>query len=82
MPGTMRTIQLDPTVPPVARTNYSDAVAYIQNDAPGYQVEFSPIEEKELSRFALDDCRVFGIEVNAVQICLRKINSSFIAGIL
>lgn len=80
VPGTMRTIQLDPAISPISRNNYSDAVAYIQNDAPGYQVEFFPVQREESRKFVLEDCRVFGTEFNAVQICLRKTNSSFVAG--
>ena len=44
VPGSMNTILLDPSQPSISQDSYPKAISYIQNDAPGYQIEFRPID--------------------------------------
>ena len=80
VPGTMRTILLDPSLPPLSSANFTDAFSYIQNDAPGYQVEFTSTDPDESSFDLGHDCRVFGIDILGMQICLKKERDFLIAG--
>lgn len=77
VPGSMASVQLDPSVPVIAPTDYPNAYAWMQIDAPGYQLDFSPIAETNMTT---DDCRVFGISSCAVQICLANHGPSLQAG--
>jgi hypothetical protein len=78
-PGSMRNILLDPKLPPIGSNEYPGAISYMQNDAPGYQIDYSPLDPTD-SPITLADCRVYGIEIMAIQICLRKSNNSLLAG--
>jgi hypothetical protein len=80
LPGPMALIEFDPSQPVVTADQYPVATAYIQNDAPGYQIDFEPIDYEHDPPMTLDDCKVFGTNTIAVQICLKKVNSSFLAG--
>ena len=83
-PGPMSLLKFDLTVNPVPKEDSSSASTFVLKNAPGYQIEFEPKNEKQEP--ALDtsiDCRAFGIFVVAVEICLRLNNdSSFSASIL
>lgn len=80
IPGSMMTILLEPDLPPIQKDNYSSAVSYIQNDAPGYQIEFYPIDPVRDPPMTPNDCRVYGLNMMAIQICLKKSESSMMAG--
>jgi hypothetical protein len=80
LPGPMALIEFDPSQPVVTTDQYPVATAYIQNDAPGYQIDFEPIDYEHDPPMTLDDCKVYGTNTIAVQICLKKVNSSFLAG--
>src|SRR5947207_11936288 len=67
-------------MPNITMSDYPTATTYILNDSPGYQVDFYPIKESKDPPMTLDDCRVFGIPFDAIQICLKKSNSSLLAG--
>jgi hypothetical protein len=81
MPGRAVNIVRDPSEPSVTTENLTDATALIQYDAPGYQVEFSQIDPPSPA-MTLNDCRLYGISDVAIQICMMKEDSSFLAGIL
>lgn len=78
MPGLMSTIVFDSTQPSFDK--YPEGRALIQDDAPGYQVEFSPVDSEDHSPVMSTDCRVYGINKLAIQICLKSAGNSFIAG--
>ena len=80
LPGPMALIDFGPSLPTITADQYPDATSYIQNDAPGYQIDFEPIDYEHDPSITLDDCKVFGVHTIAVQICLKKVNSSFLAG--
>jgi len=81
MPGMAAAILPDASEPPITAENFTNALSLIQHDAPGYQVEFSPIQ-LPIPTMTLSDCRLYGISYVAIQICLRNQGSSFIAGTL
>jgi hypothetical protein len=61
-------------------SNYTNADTFITIDAPGYQLDFGPLEPDD-PPVTLQDCRVYGYNELAVEICLKKTdNSTFIAG--
>jgi hypothetical protein len=78
IPGPLSIILFDPTSPNITAADYPDATSYIQQDAPGYQIDYYPIDEDPA--FTLDDCRVYGISNTAFQLCLKMSNSSLLAG--
>jgi hypothetical protein len=80
IPGSMTTLQFDPQLPPITQDSYPEANSLIQNDAPGYQVEFKPIDANQDPPMLTTDCRVYGISIMAIQICLKKVDSSIMAG--
>jgi len=80
LPGPMALIEFNQSKPPITANQYPDAISFIQNDAPGYQIDFEPIDYEHDPPITLDDCKVFGIHDIAVQICLKKVNSWFFAG--
>lgn len=82
LPGSMSGVQLDPNLPPIASSDYPKAISWIQNDAPGYQFDFSPIDRVKDPSMTLDDCRVYGTDFLAVQLCLKNADSSILAGTL
>lgn len=59
---------------------WAEAGTLIQYDAPGYQIDFSPIDEIRDPAVTLEDCHVYGLEGLAIQLCLKQSNSSIIAG--
>jgi hypothetical protein len=79
-PGQLSLIQFPAGEPAVTKTDSPSATTLIEKDAPGYQIEFEAIDS--VPNFNLADCRVFGIPIVAVQVCLKETNDSFIAGTL
>ena len=80
LPGPLSTVLFDPDMPNITESDSPAATYFIQNDAPGYQVDFQPIDENKDPPIVLADCRVFGLSIAAVQICLKAANSSLLAG--
>ena len=81
LPGLMNTIEFDPSQPSITTSSFPDAVSFIQNDAPGYQLDFVPINIETDPPITSDDCQVYGISSLAIQICLKRVDTSFMAGI-
>lgn len=79
LPGALASVQFDPTQPNITSEDYTTATAFRQDDAPGYQIDYSPITSADPS-MTLDDCRVYGVSFVAVQLCLKASNSSLLAG--
>jgi hypothetical protein len=79
LPGPLSVIQFDPTSPNVTNSFYPKATAFVQEDAPGYQIEYSDIIDD--APFTLPDCRVFGLDGLAIQICLKRSGMSLLAGV-
>ena len=80
IPGSMASIVLDPSQPIISQDDYPNALAYIQTDAPGYQIDFYPIDRVNDPYMTLDDCRVYGVDFLAIQICLKETNGSMLVG--
>ena len=80
--GPLSVAKFPPDARPITKNDSPDATAFIQKNAPGYQMEFVSFKDGSGGSFAVGDCRVLGVPFCAVQICVRKNeNSSFIAGI-
>jgi hypothetical protein len=77
LPGPLSIVQFDPSSPMVAPTDYPTATTFIQQDAPGYQLDFYPIGPNDPA-FTSDDCRVLGVNILAVQMCLKKTNTALL----
>jgi hypothetical protein len=80
IPGPSATIRFDPTSPNITDSLYPEAAAFIQYDAPGYQIDFYPIDETQDPAITLDDCHVYGFSGLAIQLCLKQSNSALLAG--
>jgi len=80
LPGLMNTIAFDSSRPAITADNYTNAPSFLQNDAPGYQIDFAPIDVETDPGIALSDCQVYGISSLSIQVCLKKVNTSFMAG--
>ena len=80
LPGPTSIIRFDPTSPNITESDYPDATSFIQQNAPGYQIDFYPIDETKDPPVTLADCRVYGLSALAIQICLKQSNSSLLAG--
>jgi hypothetical protein len=78
IPGPLSIVLFNSTTPNIMTGDYPSATSYIQQDAPGYQIDYSPIDIDQSS--AWDDCRVYGISDLAIQLCLKNSNSSLLAG--
>jgi hypothetical protein len=79
LPGSMGLVILDPELPPIGKNNFSDATAFIVNDAPGYQIEFTPVTTQDLPLEG-NDCKIYGIPGAALQICAKAVGSELIGG--
>lgn len=79
LPGALSTVVFEPDMPNITEVDYPTATTFIQNDAPGYQIDFYPVDEND-PPLTLNDCRIFGITTNAIQICLKMTDASFLAG--
>lgn len=64
----------------ITQSDFPAETALIQNDSPGYQIDFAPIT-KDDPPITLDDCRVFGVNQIAFQVCLKNSNATLLAGI-
>jgi hypothetical protein len=80
LPGLLSTIAYNLSQPSITSGSFPEAVSFIQNDAPGYQLDFVPINIETDPPMTSDDCQVYGISSLAVQICLKKADTSFMAG--
>ena len=80
-PGPLSLIKFPKGEAAVSATDFPAATTLIEKDSPGYQIEFESKEDSTDPQFTLADCRVFGIPMLAVQVCLKESNNSFIAGI-
>jgi hypothetical protein len=80
LPGLPSYIHFDPTTPNLTATEYPDATTFIQQNAPGYQLDFSDIDVNKDPSVTLEDCRVYGLSILALQICLKQDNNSMLAG--
>jgi len=80
LPGTPANLVPDLSQPDITTENYTDATSFIQHDAPGYQLDFSPLEPADVPPMYLSDCRLYGTSQSAIEICLKSANTSFIAG--
>jgi hypothetical protein len=77
LPGPLSIVQFDPSSPMIAPTDYPTATTFIQQDAPGYQLDFYPIGTNDPA-FTSDDCRVLGVNILAIQMCLKQTNTSLL----
>lgn len=80
IPGPTSVIQFDPAQPNITASLLPAASAVIQYDAPGYQIDFSPIDYQNAPPITLEDCHLYGIDGLAMQLCLKDFNGSIIAG--
>ena len=83
MPGSMMVVLLENGTTLPSPDAYPDAICYIQNDAPGYQFDFYPIDSVNDPPITMADCRVYGVWNMAVNICLKQVNeTSLLTGTL
>ena len=68
------------SIPQLAPNDYPNALGYIQNNAPGYQLEYYPIDRVKDPSMTLANCAVYGVSNVAIQICLKNSGSSLMAG--
>src|SRR5271154_2447272 len=78
MPGNPLKLIADQSQPQITTENFTDATWLIQHDAPGYQLDFSPLESDD-SPMYLRNCKRYGASDIAIEICLQSMNASFIA---
>ena len=81
LPGSMSSILIDNRTAPITKDQFPKAIAYLQNDAPGYQIDFRRIDRVNDPSMTMDDCRLYGIDSAAITLCLKKVNHSLLAGI-
>ena len=79
MPGNPSTLIPDTSQPQITAENFPDATSFIQHDAPGYQLDFSPIKSDGPPIY-LRNCKRYGASDVAIEICLQNVNGSFMAG--
>ena len=80
MPGSLSSVILDPSLPPITANQYPKAISYITNDAPGYQLDFQQIDRVKDPNMMMSDCRLYGWDTTAIQICLKSVHNSMLAG--
>ena len=80
IPGSLSTMYLDPSLPLITANDFPKAISYIQNDAPGYQLDFQYIDRNKDPPIMMSDCKVYGITKTAIQICLKKDGPSILGG--
>ena len=76
-PGPLSVIKFPHGEAIVSSTDSPAATTLIEKNAPGFQIEF---DDTKAPNFTLADCRVFGVPMLAIQVCLKEENDSFIAG--
>jgi hypothetical protein len=81
-PGPLSAMRFRPELS-MTDADFPAGTTFIQKNAPGYQIEFSPIDEKTDPPIdPTSDCQIFGIPVVAVRLCLKENNDfSYSAGI-
>jgi hypothetical protein len=79
LPGPTSVIHFDPTSPNITEALFPEASTFIQYDAPGYQIDFHPIDEND-PVMIIGDCHVYGLPGLALQLCLKQSNLSLITG--
>jgi hypothetical protein len=81
-PGLISLVRFPPGAPSVPDSDSPLSTTIIQKNAPGYQMDFYPVDPQIDPAITLADCQTFGIPIAALQICLKKTNdSSLLAGI-
>src|SRR5271156_837147 len=81
IPGSMSSIVLDPNQTVLSQNDYPGALASIQDNAPGYQLDFYPIDRVNDPYMTLDDCQLYGVDFLAFQVCLKEVpGGSMLAG--
>jgi len=80
-PGPLQIVKFAPNVSTVTTSDYPNVRTFIQEDAPGFQVDFYPLNGSNPA-LTLDDCRMYGnLSFIDIQLCLKSVSdSSFIAG--
>jgi hypothetical protein len=81
IPGPTSVIEFDPAQPNITDSLFPKAAAFVQYDAPGYQIDFYPIDDAKDPAITLHDCHVYGIDGLALQLCLKAFDGSFLAGL-
>ena len=77
----MSSIQYNNNSAIITKNQHPNAIAYLQEDAPGYQVDFRNIDRVNDPSMIMDeDCRLYGVNETAIQICLKKDGPSILAG--
>ena len=80
-PGLVSLMRFPQNATPITDDYSPYATTIVQKNAPGYQFDFYPIDSQRDPAIILNDCRVFGIPIVALQLCLKKTNdSSLVAG--
>jgi hypothetical protein len=80
-PGGISLLKFPPDAKPITNKDSPVATTFVQKNSPGYQLEFQPVQPHEDLAITLADCRVFGIPIIALQLCLKKYHDSILAGI-
>jgi hypothetical protein len=79
LPGPMTVVLFDKTMPPIEKENFTEANAYIVHDAPGYQIDYSPVLATDPA-LQEDDCQQYGMPWAAIVICVKQVGDGFIGG--
>jgi len=79
MPGNPSNLVPDDSQPQITTDNFTDATSFIQYDAPGYQLDFSPIESDDPPMY-WGNCKRYGAKDIAIELCLQTVNASIMAG--
>lgn len=66
-------IVFDANMPQITNDNYSDATAWVVNDAPGYQIDYSSVTNEDPVLLPDDDCEPYGTDYAAILICVIKL---------
>jgi hypothetical protein len=80
LPGSMMTVLLNESQTLPNDSSYPDTTTFIVNDAPGYQLDFYPIDTETDPPMTLDDCRVYGMTYMALNICLKQVGDTIMSG--
>lgn len=74
-------IVFDPNMPPITDDDFPGATAWAV-DAPGYQIDYSPVTTEDPILLPQNDCEPYGIDYAAILICVKQTGSSIIGGTL
>jgi hypothetical protein len=75
----MTVVLFDKKLPPIEKENFTEANAYIVHDAPGYQIDYSPVLATDPA-LQDDDCQNYGMPWAAIVICVKQLGDGFIGG--